>query len=170
MIGQNIGAGKYDRVPLILRSSFLFAGIICGIMCAALLLFPSVVFGLFVREEQTLEAAMVYVPVAIVCLCSCIARQPMMSLIYGSGNSIMNLFVALLDGVIGRIGLALLLGELVGLGIYGYWYGNALSGFIPFFIGAAYYASGRWRRSRIVILPPSDTTDKSEKIFNCGRK
>ena len=54
--------------------------------------------------------------------------------------------VALLDGIVCRIGLSLLLGDVLGLGIRGFWYGNALSGLVPFFIGSGYLLSGRWTR------------------------
>ena len=31
------------------------------------------------------------------------------------------------------------------MGIRGFWYGNALSGLVPFLIGTAYLLSGRWK-------------------------
>ena len=53
--------------------------------------------------------------------------------------------VALLDGILCRIGLSLLLGVTLGMGIRGFWYGNALSGLVPFLIGGGYLLSGRWK-------------------------
>ncbi len=151
MIGQNIGAEKYDRVPRVIGASFLFDAVVCGTLSVLLVLFPRAVFGLFATELETLTMAMTYVPVAVLNFVSCIARAPMISLINGSGNSRLNLAVALLDGVIARIGLSMLLGETVGMGVYGYWYGCALAGFVPFFIGGTYYLSGKWRTRRYVI-------------------
>jgi putative MATE family efflux protein len=151
MIGQNIGAEKYDRVPRVILVCFLFDAVVCGILIALLVLFPHAVFGLFTSEPETLDMAMTYIPVAVLNFSACIARAPMFSLINGSGNSHLNLAVALLDGVIVRIGLSLLLGETLGMGVYGYWYGCALAGFVPFFIGGAYYLSGKWRTRRYVI-------------------
>ena len=54
--------------------------------------------------------------------------------------------MALLDGIFTRIGLSLLLGVTLGMGIRGFWYGNALSGLVPFLIGTAYLLSGRWKK------------------------
>ena len=59
--------------------------------------------------------------------------------------------MALLDGIIVRIGLATFLGRACSFGIYGFWYGNALSSFVPFFIGGAYYLSGRWRTRNDIL-------------------
>ena len=52
-----------------------------------------------------------------------------------------------MDGILTRIGLSLLLGVGLAWGIRGFWYGNALSGLVPFLIGAAYLFSGRWKRA-----------------------
>ncbi|MDO5122898.1 MAG: hypothetical protein Q4D46_12535, partial [Erysipelotrichaceae bacterium] len=55
------------------------------------------------------------------------------------------LSVALLDGIICRIGLALLFGVQMGMGIKGFWLGNAVSGLVPGLIGGAYLISGKWK-------------------------
>ena len=81
----------------------------------------------------------------------CGLRAPFFSLINGSGNSKLNLAVALLDGVIGRIGLTLLLGVALSLGIGGFWYGEALAGLIPIFIGGVYFISGKWRTRKYLF-------------------
>ena len=78
-------------------------------------------------------------------------RPPMSSLINGSGNFKLNLAVALLDGVFMRICLSLLLGLVIGYGVYGFWYGHALAGFTPFVIGGWYYLSGKWRTRKYII-------------------
>ena len=57
--------------------------------------------------------------------------------------------VALLDGIFCRIGLSLLLGITLGWGIRGFWFGNALSGLVPFLIGTVYLFSGRWKKIRL---------------------
>ena len=54
--------------------------------------------------------------------------------------------MALLDGIFTRIGLSLLLGVVFAWGIRGFWYGNALSGLVPFLIGTVYLFSGRWKK------------------------
>jgi Na+-driven multidrug efflux pump len=34
----------------------------------------------------------------------------------------------------------------MGMGIIGFWYGNALSGLVPFLIGTVYLVSGKWKK------------------------
>ena len=86
-----------------------------------------------------------YIPVAMIQYLGCTLRPPAFALINGSGNSRLNLAVALLDGVACRIGLSILLGVTFAWGITGFWYGNAISGCVPFVIGFAFLLSGRWK-------------------------
>ena len=89
-----------------------------------------------------------YIPVAMIQYLGCTLRPPSFALINGSGNSRLNLAVALLDGVACRIGLSMLLGVTFAWGIEGFWYGNAISGCVPFLIGFAFLLSGRWDITR----------------------
>ncbi|MGX8681194.1 MAG: hypothetical protein ACSW74_00905, partial [Spirochaetales bacterium] len=73
-------------------------------------------------------------------------RSISFALINGSGNTKLNLAVALIDGIVMRIGLAALLCFGLGMGSLGCWYGDAIAGFVPFFIGLVFYLSGKWRK------------------------
>lgn len=151
MIAQNIGAEKYERVPRIIGVSFALDSVVAMILSVVTLLFPRTVFGFFTQDEAVLDMAISYIPVAVLMYASCVLRPPMTALINGSGYARLNLTVALLDGLLVRIGLAYVMGRLMGLGIYGFWYGNALSSFVPFLIGGAYFLSGKWKTRRHII-------------------
>lgn len=151
MTAQNIGAGKFERVPKILYTAFVIVAV-PGIALAGLTsFFPKEAFGLFTNEPLVLEMALEYVPVSVLLYLGCMLRTPAFSLINGSGNSRLNLAVALLDGIFARIGIAMFLGLGCGMGVYGFWYGNALSGFIPFVIGSIYFTTGKWKRKKGII-------------------
>ncbi len=151
MVGQCIGAEKYDRVPKIISSSFFVDLAVSGAAAIVLVLFPKLVFGLFTNEPETLEMCMAYIPVALLSFLASVVRSPFFSLISGSGNATLNLIVGLVDGVVARIGFSFLLGEAFGMGILGYWYGAALAGFMPFLIGGVYFLSGKWRTRKHVM-------------------
>ncbi|HPT86286.1 MAG TPA: MATE family efflux transporter [Bacillota bacterium] len=151
MIAQCIGAEKYKRVPKVILTSFLVDGVVALSLSLATVFFPYAVFGMFTRDPEVLSMALTYIPVAILLYSSCMLRPPMMSLINGSGNYRLNLAIALLDGVFVRIGLALFLGLGLKMGVYGFWYGDALASFMPFFIGGCYYLTGRWKTRKHII-------------------
>ena len=151
MVGQCLGAGRTERVPREVGYSMLINLGFASILTALTVLLPRQIFGLFNTDPEVLELAMTYVPCAVLSYYGFALRSPFFSLINGVGNAKLNLAVGLLDGVIGRIGLALLLGITVGMGITGFWYGNVLAGYIPFFIGGVYYVSGKWRTQKLLI-------------------
>lgn len=144
VVGQNLGAEKYERVPRIIHASLVIDLGFAALLTLVTVCFPRAVFGLFNSEPAVLDMAMTYLPVAVLIYLGFALRSPFFALINGSGNARLNLAVGLLDGIICRIGLALLLGITAGLGIQGFWYGNALAGFVPFFIGGTYYLTRRW--------------------------
>lgn len=150
MIAQNIGAEKYKRVPQIMKTSFIMAGSIAGFCALMTCFFPEVVFGLFCSEDEILAMAMTYIPVTILLYSASATRVPMNALINGSGYSRLNLAVALLDGIIARVGMALFLGLVCNKGVYGFWYGNTIAGFVPFFLGGAFYFSGKWKKKKAI--------------------
>jgi len=139
--------GRQVSVPLV--AAFCITMCSSLLLTAAVLLFPRQVFGIFTDEAEVLAIAMEYVPVAVLLFLSSACRAPMNALINGSGDYRVNFATAILDGLVMRIGLALLFG----LGLHmqymqymGFWLGDALAGFTPFGIGLAYYFSGSWKK------------------------
>jgi putative MATE family efflux protein len=151
MTGQCLGAGKYERIPKIIRTALVINLLFASVLISATVLFPRAIFGLFNKEPEVLEMAMSYIPCAVMLYLGSALRSPFMALINGSGQSKLNLAVGILDGVISRIGLAILLGITFNWGIKGFWYGNAIAGYVPFLIGGVFFASGKWKRKRLII-------------------
>jgi putative MATE family efflux protein len=149
MIGQSIGAQKYERVPKAITTTLIIGSAFAVLLSLVTIFFPGFVFGLFNSDPAILSMAMTYIPSAVLLFAGSALRSPFFSLINGSGYARLNLLMGIFDGVIARIGLALLLGLTFQMGIIGFWYGNALAGFVPFLIGLVYYLSGKWRKRRL---------------------
>ncbi len=145
MIAQALGAGKTERVPKVVYTAFFIVLVPSSIMALITVFHPEWLFGLFSDDPAVLAMALTYIPVALVQYAGACLRPASFALINGSGNSQLNLTVALLDGIVCRIGLAVLLGVTLNMGIMGFWYGNALAGLVPFLIGSTYLISGRWK-------------------------
>ena len=71
--------------------------------------------------------------------------------LHSIGNGSLSLITALLDGVIVRIGLCLLLAGPCGMGVWGYFWGNTLAGFVSVIIGDFYYLSGLWKKRKLMV-------------------
>ncbi len=151
MVGQNIGAEKYDRVKRILKCSFLLNCICFSVVILIVVLFPRTVFGIFTHDAAVLLVCMEYIPVSVVNLACSALRDSMNGFASGCGNYTYNFTVAILDGVVGRLGFSFLLGTVMGLGYFGFWLGGALAGAMPFVIGIVYYFSGTWKRKSAIV-------------------
>lgn len=146
MIGQNIGARKFERVPKIMLTNFVCGTVIAVVLSTVMLLWPQTVFELFTSDEAVLAVAAVVIGPTIVNFFGAATRNVAFSIINGSGNSKLNLAVALIDGMIARVSIAAILGFSVGMGCQGFWYGDALAGFVPIIIGMTFYLTGKWRK------------------------
>ena len=151
MVGQNIGAGKFDRASRVLGSALLVNGVFYSLMIAAFLLFPHALFGCFTGDQSVLAVCMEYLPFLVVIYAASALRNSMHAFTFGCGNPRFNFCAAVVDAFVVRIGLSLLLGLAFGLGYRGFWAGSAAAGFVPFVLGAIYYLSGRWKKQTLLI-------------------
>jgi putative MATE family efflux protein len=150
-VAQCIGAKKYERVPKIMGMVFLITGIICGTVSLLVYLFPEFVFELFTRDMSVIEISGVLVVPVVICMMGGVGRSVGFSLVNGSGNSKLNLIVALFDGIVARIGFSYVMGFLLNMSVRGFWLGDALAGYMPFAVGIAFYFTGRWKdNSRLI--------------------
>lgn len=146
MVSQNLGARKYDRIPKILGVTIAGASalaVVCGI---ALVSFPEAIFEMFTKDQSVLAQAPIVILPCLLNFGGAVSRAFGFGIINGSGNSRLNLLVALLDGLLVRIGAAYILGFAVGLGPQGFWLGDAIAGYMPFVIGGTFYLSGKWKK------------------------
>lgn len=151
MVGQNIGAQKYKRVPKIMLSVWVINISLTLVLVAVMILFPQWVFSLFTKDMSIMGVAMEFVPIAVIMLMASALRSGANALINGSGNFAVNLTVALLDALILRISLGLLFGLVMGYGYRGFWLGDALSGMTPFFIAVVFYFTGKWKTRKHIV-------------------
>ncbi len=148
MVGQSLGAKKYDRVPKIMKVVLYSSVLISTVLAAALFFFSEPIFRMFTADEEVLAIASIVVLPAILNMYGSATRSVSFSLMNGSGNAKLNFAVAIIDGLISRIGISALLGFAVGMGCQGFWCGDALAGYMPMVIGLIFFFSGRWKKEK----------------------
>ena len=115
------------------------------------LLAPRLIFSIFTSDAAVLEWAPRYMVVLVVYFFCFALMAPFNAVINGVGNATLSFIIGIMDGVVARVGVALLIGVVMGYGIYGFWYGSAVAGFVTAAIGFGYYASGKWQTHRLLI-------------------
>ncbi len=150
MVGQNIAAQEYRRVTSILKRVAMIMLPVSTLFAILVALFPMQFFGIFTKDTAVLGIAVKYVPIAILLFYGSAMRAIMNGLLNGSGNYKINFVTAILDGIVLRIGLSVLFGLVIGMKHYGFWLGDALAGFTPFWIGIVFYLTGKWKGKHAV--------------------
>ncbi len=151
MTGQNFGAGRNDRVSKVFWYVLLLSLGFAVLLSVIVYLFPTQIFRLFDSDPAVLLVALEVVPVIIVNFIGSATRTPVSSLINGIGFAGMNFFMGIMDGVVVRIGLAVLMGKILGMGVQGYWYGSAIAGYVFFIVVFPYFLSGKWKMRKTIV-------------------
>lgn len=148
VVGQNMGAGKHDRVRQGLGIAVSINLCFFALVTAASLLIPEYVFRVFTSDPEVLALAAPYLRIAVWAYLGFALMQPSLGLLNGVGATGLSLCIGILDGVFARIGLSLGLGAQFGM--WGYFWGYCLAGMVSVILGWAYFFSGRWKRRKLL--------------------
>ncbi|MGN1023717.1 MAG: MATE family efflux transporter [Lachnospiraceae bacterium] len=143
--GQNLGAGKKERVRDGVRKGFWLMLAFTAVMIPVMQLFGRQIMELFVEEENVIRLGQTalrltspfYLPLGIIYVCR--------GMLNGAGDG----FFSLLNGVTecaGRILFPWPLTRVRGIGVFGIWLGTALTWTLVSVVTALRYRSGAWKR------------------------
>jgi len=128
----------------------LYSGILTVFFMAAYVLFGKQLFMLFSDDPLVLEMSGTFI-MAILWLFPALAvMRGSSAFIQGIGNAKLSMILALLDGVILRIGLSWLLGIALDFGFFGFVLGYALAPYGCAIPGLIYFLSGKWKKRKIL--------------------
>ncbi len=146
MVGQCLGANDHRRVDKSVHTALLFNAAIWCVFVALFRLFPEAFFSLFTSEKAVLAMAGLC---ATACLSSLPANAimgPCNSFVTAVGDAKFCLLIALLDGVVARILLSYLLGDVFRLGMIGYFLGFSLATYVTAVPTYLYFLRGKWKQ------------------------
>lgn len=149
--GQNIGAGKPERVVTGYRRSMLITAGFGTLMLAVFALTANYIVGFFVTDALVVEiggkalllSACFYVPLGFI--------HTTRGLLNGAGD-VLFAFLNGLAEVIGRIGFAAVLVMIPGVGMWSVWLTTCLTWVLTAVMCLIRYKSGIWRKKCLVDL------------------
>ena len=148
--GQNMGAGKIDRVKKGMHRGTVMALVVSAFFIPLFFIFGHQIIGLFVQNEpEVIRIGTTGLKI------SCIFYFPLgmiyipRSILNGCGDSKFAL-VAGLTEVIGRVGLAPLLTSIPTIGFWGLWITTSGSWVITGAVCVIRYLSGVWKKKGII--------------------
>ena len=145
MISQNMGADRPDRAKKVVYSAWVYSGVLTVLFIVLYIVFGKQMFMLFSNDVLVHEMSGTFISAILWMFPAFAIMRGSGAFVQGIGNARFSMILALLDGVILRIGLSYLLGIVCNLGFYGFvlGYGLAPYGFaIPSLI---YFLSGVWK-------------------------
>lgn len=117
-VGQNLGAGRIDRIRLGIRQALLISLATSAVIAAAMLLLGKTILGCFISGtpeefEAALQVAYHYLAIMSICLPILYILHVVRSVIQGMGNTVLPMLSGITEFIM-RTGAALLLPKLVG--------------------------------------------------------
>lgn len=143
MVGQNMAAGKHERVKKVTVTGVIFSSGASLLLYLIVAIFPEAVAGIFTTEEAVIVESSHYFRIVSFSYLFLAPMTIFNSLAIGVGNSKQSMFNSLLDALVCRIPLCLLMGHFFGL--TGLYFATALSPLSALISSWYYYARGKWK-------------------------
>ncbi|MBE6563238.1 MAG: MATE family efflux transporter, partial [Ruminococcaceae bacterium] len=150
MISQNIGAGNKKRARRVVYFAWLISAVMTVVSILLYVFFGRELFMLFSDDPAVHEMSGTFIKAILWMFPALAVMRGSGAFIQGIGNAKLSMVLALLDGVVLRIGLSYLFGIFFEWGFFGFvlGYGLAAYGFaLPSMI---YFLSGIWERRKVL--------------------
>ena len=151
MVGQNMGAGKPERMKKCVSVGVVVCGITAAVVVFLFLCVPRQIYSLFTSDADVLELCPKFM-LALACSIPATSLMgPYTAFIQGIGNAKLTLIIALLDGFVSRIAISLILAYGFGLGLMGWFFGYGMAAYVNTAISMIYYYGGFWKKRTALV-------------------
>jgi putative MATE family efflux protein len=154
LTGQNLGAGRPERVKRVFKSGVMMTSSITVLISFIVVVFSKfilIMFGLG-DDAKVMEIGISYLRIAGSCYIFFAIMFISNGVINGAGHTIITMVFTLLSLWLIRVPLAWFLSK-TNLGIAGIWIAIACSFFVTMIVSLTYYFSGRWKKSAVIKTP-----------------
>lgn len=169
--GQNIGAGKINRVREGLRSTLLMTSLASFVLSLIIIIFRRQLMGLFTSDLAVISYGSEYLMIVAASYLIFSTMFAINGILRGAGDTLIPMFISLLSLWIIRIPVAALLSgqytqwlasikflnilHNINLGESGIWWSVPVGWTFGLILAWFYYRSGRWKRKKVIDLRES---------------
>lgn len=155
VVGQNLGAGKFDRVSAAVRWGAIIAAGVTSLVTLVAVLKPTLLMVLFTQDPAVLTegshylqiVGWTYVPYSLLFILGGVMR--------GAGDTVATMVLTLIALWVVRVPISIFLDRQ--MGTTGIWLGVLISATVGTLLHWAYYTTGRWKRKVVARASQNDS-------------
>jgi putative MATE family efflux protein len=151
-VGQNIGAGRHDRVKNGLISTIGMGLIISLVISIGVALFSTSLMSFFSPDPKVIEIGAQYLTIVASFYFAFSTMFALNGLFRGAGDTLIPMFITLFSLWVVRIPCAYFLSK--EFGTIGVWWAIPIGWAMGLILSLVYYYSGHWKNKSVVKSPP----------------
>ncbi|MBR6558987.1 MAG: MATE family efflux transporter [Clostridia bacterium] len=148
MISQNIGAGNKERAKQVVYKAWIFSFVFTVFFLILYVLLGKQMFMLFSDDTLVHDMSSTFIMAILWMFPAFAVMRGSGAFIQGIGNARLGMVLAILDGVVLRIGLSWLFGIALNMGFYGFVLGYGLAPYGYAIPSLIYFLLGRWQKKK----------------------
>ena len=148
MISQNLGAGDQKRAKAVVWRAWAISGIFTALCMLLYLLLGKQAFMLFSDDPAVHALSSEFITAILWMFPALAVMRGSGAFVQGIGNARLSMILALLDGVVLRIGLSWLFGIYLGWGFFGFVLGYGLAPYGYAIPSMLYFLAGKWQKQK----------------------
>ena len=150
MISQNIGAGNNERTKQVVRWAWMFSTALTVFFMILYVTLGKQLFMLFSDDPLVHDMSGEFVRAILWMFPAFAVMRGSGAFVQGIGYAKLSMALAILDGVVLRIGLSWLFGIALGWGFFGFVLGYGLAPYGYAIPSMIYFLSGKWTKRRVL--------------------
>jgi putative MATE family efflux protein len=154
MVGQNLSAGKHDRVKQIFDYGTLLSVSIALVIFILVYSFPYQIARIFNKDPNASASVIYHVAIYLKIVSFSYVGIALifstMGVVRGSGDTMAIFILTFISAVLFRIPLSWLLSQKTSLNEKGIWIAILISTYITVILNYVYYRSGRWKKAALL--------------------
>ncbi|MBR6545909.1 MAG: MATE family efflux transporter [Clostridia bacterium] len=148
MISQNIGAKNPERAKRVVYSAWVFSFILTSVFLLLYITLGRELFMLFSDDPLVHDKSSEFISAILYMFPAFSIMRGSGAFVQGIGNAKLGMVLAMLDGVVLRIGLSWFFGIFLGYGFFGFVLGYGLAPYGYAIPSMIYFLCGRWKSKR----------------------
>ncbi len=148
MVSQNIGAGQQARAKKVVHWAWVYSAALTVFFMVLYVCFGKQLFMVFSDDPVVHEMSHIFISAILWMFPAFAVMRGSGAFIQGLGHAKLSMVLAILDGVVLRIGLSWLFGIGLGWGFYGFVLGYGLAPYGYAIPSLIYFLSGIWKKRK----------------------